>query len=99
MLLPYSTRLALGLPVGIRTEKVVALKVRYEGKAFRFHFASVGGKGDWVWLRKAYALKPGWSSLRVCHLCEQQALFVQMELLCMPWLSMCYNLAIKPLDV
>ena len=31
----------------------------------------MGGKGDWVWLRKAYGLYPGWSSKRICHLCSQ----------------------------
>ena len=42
------------------------------GKTHKVHFAYLGGKGDWPWLRKAYALYPGWSAKRVCHLCSQE---------------------------
>ncbi|CAE7650537.1 unnamed protein product [Symbiodinium sp. CCMP2592] len=28
--------------------------------------------GDWVWLRKAFCLETGFSSKRICHMCEQE---------------------------
>ncbi|CAE7906160.1 unnamed protein product, partial [Symbiodinium necroappetens] len=39
----------------------------------RIHMAWLGCKGDWVWLRKAFCLETGFSSRRVCHMCDQQA--------------------------
>ena len=63
-------------------------QVKYMDKTHKVHFVYLGGKGDWVWLRKAYALYPGWSSKRVCHLCNQQdpthyvlAVYTNIELL------------------
>lgn len=40
------------------------------GKQQRFYAAYVACKGDWPWLRKAYALYSGFTSKRICHLCD-----------------------------
>ena len=50
-----------------------ACQVDFEETSYKIYFGFVGGKGDWVWLRKAYTLMPGWTSKRVCYLCDQQA--------------------------
>lgn len=43
------------------------------GKTREFHASLVAFKGDWPWLRKAVALKTGFTSKRVCHLCPGDA--------------------------
>ena len=53
------------------------IQVQYDDRDYKLRFAYLGGKGDWVWLRKAFALAPGWSSKRICHLCDQEDLFVK----------------------
>ena len=40
-----------------------------KGKQSVFRAAFVGVKGDWPWLRKCMALRTGFTSSRVCHLC------------------------------
>ena len=42
-------------------------------QTMKFHLAWLGCKGDWVWLRKAFCLRTGFSSARICHMCEQEA--------------------------
>lgn len=40
----------------------------------QFFCQFIGTKGDWPFLRASYQLQSGFSSLRVCHLCDGQDL-------------------------
>ena len=41
----------------------------WEGQSYRFYARYCGTKGDWPFLRSAFRLWSGYTSLRVCHLC------------------------------
>lgn len=40
----------------------------------RFFCQFIGTKGDWPFLRASYQLRSGFTSLRICHLCDGQDL-------------------------
>ena len=41
-----------------------------QGQMETFYISVVAIKGDWPWLRKCMALYTGFTSRRICHLCE-----------------------------
>lgn len=43
------------------------------GDHVRVFAACIGGKGDWVYLRKGFGLSTGWNCRRLCHWCDCQA--------------------------
>ena len=51
---------------------LTSVEVEHDGQKHHFRMAWLGCKGDWVWLRKAFNLVTGFSSTRICHMCEQE---------------------------
>ena len=45
-------------------------QVRFDGEDYFFRWIMVGTKGDWPFLRSAYALNNGYNCLKKCHLCQ-----------------------------
>ena len=45
-------------------------QVQFDGEAYFFRFVMLGTKGDWPFLRAAYALNNGYNCRKKCHLCE-----------------------------
>ena len=54
--------------VSLREPLMKTLKIN--GRRQTFFAGYIACKGDWPWLRKAYGLVTGFTSKRICHLCD-----------------------------
>ena len=51
-------------------EPLFMTPLKINGRRQTFFAAYIACKGDWPWLRKAYSLQTGFTSKRICHLCD-----------------------------
>lgn len=61
-------------PQGIYRDPLIITNPQVGGKTVKVYGVYTGAKGDWPWVRKAFHLSSGFTSLRKCHLCPSQVL-------------------------
>lgn len=59
-----------GVEAGHARTRLVIAQVKFDGQKVRMYVRYMGDKGDWPWLRHAHKLQTGFSSRRICHLCD-----------------------------
>lgn len=62
-----------GFEAGWTAVIMVGCQVMWKGQRFKFATRFCGSKGDWPYLRSAYRLRTGFTSKRICHICEAKA--------------------------
>lgn len=61
-------------PRYIYRDPLIITNPQVGGKTVKVYGVYTGAKGDWPWVRKAFHLSSGFTSLRKCHLCPSQVL-------------------------
>ena len=66
----YYMHIAYICTIGVAGGKLLDFPVQVNGQLQRYYVGFTGTKGDWPWLRKSYALRSGFTSKRICHICS-----------------------------